>query len=269
MICSRCRNRPATIKAIEATTKQESLFCPECWSKFVGKSPLPAPTPRFQIRHAMVLVVVFAVPNALLAWLIRFAGPKSSASWSTSAFLGVNATLGVFALTMLIQRHLAAVAWHRATGGLVARPKPRHLKVWEALAVIGTVLLSSVWLLGCIYLTSQDRPWMAQVGDFGFAPLGLVFVLPYAAIVAVVPRWRHATFVRLRPLWTFPTWTARLVYLLFHLWMPVVLLVLAANARRIAHGASWYTAPVLLIVFLGGQAVLLAALIAATSPGRK
>jgi hypothetical protein len=94
MTCQLCVVCPATCRVTQRHPDgqlEEGYYCSNCYEAKYVRQPPPdrgAPRLRFTIKALMILVVVFSVPNAIAAWILRSISgtPQQIREWSASAF---------------------------------------------------------------------------------------------------------------------------------------------------------------------------------------
>ena len=79
----------------------------------------------------MILVALWAVPNAAVAWFMR-SGLITGTSqqlreWTIAAFLGVNLVFAFFGAWFGLLTWLQKVTWYNQTGGVLPMPAPERL----------------------------------------------------------------------------------------------------------------------------------------------
>ncbi len=146
--CQLCVRSPATCRVNRREPDgrcEEGFYCSSCYEAKYVKPPPPeqgVPRLRFTIKALMILVVVFSVPNAIAARILRSVSgtPQQIREWSVSAFLGINLILGFLVVWLFFQSWLEMLGWYNRTGGLVPMPKPPNAE-WkiERAIIVGSL----------------------------------------------------------------------------------------------------------------------------------
>ena len=217
MICRLCLAKAATHHMTERSPSgrfEEAHYCPEfCEAKYL-KPPPPGsifPRPRLTLKNIMILVGVWAIPNAVAAWVLRgghvTGTPAQLRQWTIHAFLGVNCFLGFCGALMALGRWLNRVSWYKRTGGLLPMPEPKKLTikqqasliVWMiplfAWAYVATVL--DAWLTPKIWPIQRRSPQLFAL--FAWAPLVPLLILVLSKDRALRERLRQEWEAASRP----------------------------------------------------------------------
>lgn len=108
----------------------DAHYCLECFdAKYVG-SPRASdfPRPTFTLKNIMRLSVAWAIPNAIIAWVMRsgymIGTPEQLDQWSLDAFVGINLVLTVAVLFHFVLHWLSKVMSFNRSGGLMPMPTP-------------------------------------------------------------------------------------------------------------------------------------------------
>ena len=160
MICQLCLNKPSTIHLAERLPSgsfAEAHYCAECYEAMYLKPQSSTdlfPRPRFTLNNIMMLVAVWAVANAVTAWVMKSGyitgTPQQLREWTVNAFLAVNLVFGFCVVWFYLMTWLQKVSWYKRTGGLV--PTPKKLSPRQQLAACLVVVLLLAWFLVAIYL---------------------------------------------------------------------------------------------------------------------
>ncbi len=193
MSCQLCVFSPATCRVTQREAdgrSEEGFYCSSCYeAKYVKPPPTDQGVQRlrFTIKALMILVVVFSIPNAIAAWILRSLSgtPQQIREWSVSAFLGINLILGFLIVWLFLQSWLEMVSWYNRTGGLVPMPKPpipdRMLERASFVRTLPVFLFAVV----AIVLIEWIGPgiWLAQRG--GRVVLLALILVPAFALFAL------------------------------------------------------------------------------------
>jgi hypothetical protein len=170
MICQLCLVKVATRHVAEPSrdgrfvTKAD--YCEDCYTaKYQNPLPRRAPRLSFTIKSFMIVAGVWALPNAVTAWIMRSGWvtgtPAQMRLWTTQAFLGVNLVVGFFFVWIGLIAWLSRLMWHNQTGGLIPMPQHPKLNREQRVALLRRSLLALVpllvWLFGALVLAN----WLA------------------------------------------------------------------------------------------------------------
>ena len=171
--------------------------CASCYeAKYEKPSPAGArfPWPRFTIKAIMILVCLWAIPNALAAWVMRLGDitgtPEQIHLWTIQTFVAVNLAVGFAVAWGYLFIWLIRLAWFNRTGGLVPMPLklnpdfPPMLLAQEWRTSSGTErvvrVIAVVFSLGLVVaiLAGRDEPMLWEFNDW--------FPVPRAVLVLLV-----------------------------------------------------------------------------------
>ena len=107
----------------------------------------------------MILVGVWAVANAIVAWRMRggyvTGTPEQLSQWTIDAFLGVNLALAFFVLLHYLGYWLNRVRWFNRTGGVLPMPEQK-LTFKQNLQI----LLAMAPLLAWVFIADRLKGWL-------------------------------------------------------------------------------------------------------------
>src|SRR5262249_43055400 len=95
MLCQLCLDKSARISVTDRSSGRPGMafYCARCYAAKYVKSPPGAgafPLPQFNIRNILIVVAVWAVPNAAVAWFMRSGyvtgTPDQLREWTILAF---------------------------------------------------------------------------------------------------------------------------------------------------------------------------------------
>jgi hypothetical protein len=270
MICQLCLIKMATRHVTERSPRgrfEEAHYCAECYEAKYLRPPPPAdsfPRPRATLKNLMILVGVWAVPNAIAAWVMRSGyvtgTPAQLRQWAINTFLGVNLVLGFFVVLVALQTWLNRVIWHRRTGGLVPMPKQKltpkqhaallvRMGPFFAWCVVAAFL--ERWLTPKIWPIQQSSPRL-------FVLILCAPLLPIAALGLSKNRWLRD---RIWQEWRVASGPERVFRALAMAWTFGFLVVIVMGGTSLVGWGFriWFPIPPVMLIWIVVQLVLMAA----------
>lgn len=278
MICQLCLARVATRRVTERLPSGrigDAYYCPECYAaKYFGPGPAgveAAPRLRFTLGHAMTLVGVWGVANAVTAWVMK-AGPRvwppaQVGRWVARAFLGVNLSVGVLVGYVVVAGWLARLLWYRRTGGLVPMPSQR-LGLKGLATLLAWMASFTLWGLAAVLVAR----WLTRmVGPAQRINVRLYVLVLWGPILSVVAArlWRDRFFRdQVWQEWRVASGAERAWRGAALAWsIGFILLFVAGGPAVVFWGVrGWFPVPPFLLVGVVVQTVLVAAAACVTRP---
>jgi hypothetical protein len=270
-----CGSRAATHRIAPrspAAPRDFWYYCAQCYEAKYLRCPGPGkglPRPRFAIKHLMVLVAIFSVPNAIAALVMNsglFSGtPAQLREWTIFAFLAAN---------LLPAFHIAVIA-------LLAWTDRVWIDNWTGGVLIPQVELTPrqrramfLWLLLCVawFAIAHILPvWLVKLWPSQLAGTYLVFLIlpaPLPVIVFLSLATNRAMRNRVRQQWKIAGLQERVLRLTALAWLIGTLLALGlADLDRAFWGLRiWFPIPPVLLVWFGVTVSLNAAMAISTRP---
>ncbi len=191
MICQLCLTKIATHNLTERSFDGrfvEAQYCEDCYAaKYRNPQPRRAPRLSFTIKSFMILAGVWALPNAVTAWIMRsgwFTGtPAQMRIWTIQAFLAVNLVFGFFFGWIGLMAWFSRLMWHNQTGGLIPMPNQKvDRRQLVALLIRLPLLVLSIlaWSFAAIFAAK----WLAP--KFGMAQIQLMNLLMLAPALPII-----------------------------------------------------------------------------------
>ena len=263
MICQMCLTRMATRQVTQRSPDgrlEEAPYCEQCYdAKYQNPRP-PAlfPRPRFTIKGFMILVGVWAIANAVVAWVMRSnfvtGTPAQLRQWTIQAYAATNLTFFFITLWFSMMLWITSVWWHKRTGGLV--PMPHQ----AAAPAKGTKppgwLTSEIFVVGTlIAVTFVTQPL-----------LKLVLVAPLLALAILAPNRSRPVRENWAQLWRTSSRAENALRTATSAWAVLSVLLFASYGNTlIGWGVTfWFPFPPAILIIVSVQLMLLAALAAAT-----
>ena len=199
MICQLCLVKTAARHHIQRSPSgrlAEGYYCQKCYEAMhlnPSSDEGALVRPRFTIRAMMVVVSVWALPNAVAAWIIRrgyvTGTPAELRLWTVYAFLGVNLLLAIYVTGFFYVAWLRKVAWFKRTGGLVAPPPPASVRQQPAALVLMSQFFA--WCVSVIvvvkWLKLTTWPTIQRFSpERSVLLLLLIMLVPQLLVVALV-----------------------------------------------------------------------------------
>jgi hypothetical protein len=276
MICQLCLESVATHHLTERSPSGRfalAHYCHRCYQAKLVEPPATSgsfPRPRFTIKNIMIISGVWTVPNAIAAWVFRsgyVTGTPAQIRQSTiDTFLAVNLLLGFFVVWIYLLTWLGRVMWYKKTRGLVPMPQQKI-----TVRQLSHLLAGLVPLLGwCVAVTFVERWLTPQIWPMQRTSIPLYALLMWAPLIPLMfVRFSRNRFLRERiwQEWRAASRQERLLRILALAWsMGVILLVVFAGPTLLTLGFQrWFPMPPVLLVGVGGQVALLAAVAFSTS----
>ncbi len=274
MICQLCLSKPATMRITErlpAGGFAEAKYCLECFeAKYVKPPPGPAsfPRPRFTIKNFMILVALWAIPNAVVAWFMRsglvIGTSKQLREWTIAAFLAVNLVFAFFGAWFCLMAWLQRVTWYNQTGGVLPMPARQRVPRKQQLVASLLFIPAAAWLLAAVSLGHWLTPktWPRPKTE-----LTLVILIMWAPfipfVVAALYRgvWKNPVErERIRSWWSLMSPTERVLRAIALFWLlGFFVLMLLAGPSLVRRGFQpWFPIPPAFVIMIVGQLMLMA-----------
>ena len=272
MICQLCLVKVATRHVSEPCSDGRSVveadYCEDCYTaKYQNPLPRRAPRLSFTIKSFMIVAGVWALPNAVTAWIMRSGWvtgtPAQMRLWTTQAFLGANLVFGFFFVWIGLMTWLSRLMWHNQTGGLIPMPNPK-LNRSQRVELLRRLLLALVPLLALLFGALVLANWLA--GKFPvyqrhqwFPLIFTACLVPFVATSLLRNRKNNYLRERVRQLWRTASWTERVLRAIAVAWtFGFVTLIAAGNARLFFWGFTmWFPIPPVILLWIVVQLALL------------
>ena len=272
MLCQLCLQAEAAIHVLDPQATDgpvEADYCQACYKLKYLKPPAPPPAfprPRFTIENLMIFAGLFAIPNALVALIMRSGlipgTPDQIRDWTLKAFLVINLGFATLAGFVFLIEWLSKVRWYKLTGGLVPMMQWRSPGLSEYLRLSVGMMLMAAWILAAQFLLIPIL-WPSRLPDLW------VMILIWSGPLLVRDFLGFLGFYqdeRMRQMWRGSSRLERAFMILFQWWMPAFALLLLTPrwmSWLVGSNAPW---PVLcaFVVLLGGQVIVLLGLVSTT-----
>jgi hypothetical protein len=269
MICQLCLAKIATRHVAERSSDDrfiDAWYCEDCYgAKYEHPSPVRAPRPRFTIKSFMIVVGVWALPNAVTAWIVRSGWitgtPAQLRLWTAQAFLAVNLVFCFFFVWFGLMRWFTRLMWHNQTGGLVPVPKQKGTRQQLAALIVRLLLLVlaiMAWQFVAIYIAK----WLApKVGLASFQLVNLLLFAPVLPITVLSFLKNKHLRGRIHQLWRTASPTERALRATALAWTLGFLPVIAVGGERLLFWGFtfWFPIPPVILLLIVVQVALLAA----------
>lgn len=270
MICQICAAKEATNRVTERSRSgrfEEAHYCPECYEAKYLKPPPTAcdfPRPRLRIKNVMILVGVWAIPNAVAAW-VKGSGyltgtPAQIRQWTINTFLGVNLVLGFLVVYLAMLAWLFRVIWYKRTGGLLPMPEQTPSPKQHATLIV-RMLTIFAWIVASTLLELWLTPRIWPFQRHSHRLFVLIVCAPLLPILAIRLWSEHALIIYVRQQWRTAAWPERLSRALCIVWsifLIIITLMGGSDLRRWGL-VRWLPIPPFILVGVAIQIVLLAA----------
>ena len=269
MVCQLCRVKAATYQITERSSTDrfgEAHYCFKCYEAKYLKPPPPGgfPRPRSTIKNVMMLVAVWAVPNAITAWIMRsghFTGsPAQVRRWTLYAFLGVNLVLGFLVVYHALLTWLTRVLWFRRTGGVVPMPA-QEMTPGQQRAFLARLVPLCIWIVVAVPLTGWLTPRIWPIQSFSTGLLFLIMFAPFlpGMVLALAKNQGFPDWVRQD--WRTAAGPERIVRALAMVWGVGFFLTIVMGGPSLMRWGfvPWFPIPTVVLIGMVGQLVLLAA----------
>ena len=229
----------------------------------------PFPRPRLNLKHFTILAAVWAVPNAIAAWILRGGYVTGTAAQirqlTVDAFLGVNLVLGFFGIWIAVNGWAMRVVVWKRNGGRIPTPRQRQ-SLRQSAAVVGIAILMmvplSVWgaIAGFFVFWMTPRIWPIQ--QFSVPLWGLIVLAPFVPLVVSFLAKNHEIGARVRQRWKSASGTERVSVAMAFLWFIGFFLAMTLGGPSLHHWGfvRWFPIPPFLLIFAVGQLALMAAI---------
>ncbi len=269
MICQLCLARAATRHVTEPSSDGrfvEAWYCEDCYAaKHQNPSPVRAPRPRFTIKSFMILVGVWALPNAVTAWIVRSGWitgtPAQLRLWTAQAFLAVNLVFCFFFVWIGLMTWFTRLMWHNQTGGLVPVPKQKATRQ-QLIALIVRLLLLVLAIGTWQFVAIHMAKWLApKVGLASFQLVNLLLFAPFLPIIVLSFLKNKHLRGRMAQLWRTASPTERALRATALAWTLGFLPVIAIGGERLLFWGFtfWFPIPPVILLLIVVQVALLAA----------
>jgi hypothetical protein len=270
MLCQLCLENVATRQLTERSHSGGIVradYCDRCFHAKYVEPPADSgrfPTPTFTIKNIMILAGVWAVPNAITAWVFRSGyvtgTPAQVRQWTVDSFLALNLVVGFFVVWLYLLEWLGRVMSYKATGNFLPMPRQR-LTIRQSVHQVLAVVPLAAWCVAAGFLERWLTPrlWPSQRQS-----LPLQTLLMWAPLVPLMlVRLSKNRYVRERmwQSWRSASPQERLLRLLAISWsVGLVLLVVFGGENLVMRGFKiWFPIPPIIFVGIVGQMALLAA----------
>jgi hypothetical protein len=269
IVCQMCLAKPAAYQLTERLPSGrvgEAYYCRRCYrAKYFTPRHIERrfPRPTFTLKNAAILLGVWALPNAIAAWVMRSGyitgTPVQLRQWTNDVFLGVNLVLGFFVVWFYSMWWLGRVLWYKGTGGLVpvpaAKPTPRQFltllaRVVPILALCVVAILLDRWVTPKIWPTQRSSPQLLSLILLaGSLPMLALNVSKNRVLRGII--WQS---------WRVASWPERVLRAAALFWsLGFVMLIALDGPNLIRLGFKpWFPIPFVFLIGIGGQLVLFA-----------
>jgi hypothetical protein len=216
----------------------------------------------------MILVALWAVPNAAVAWFMRsglvIGTSKQLREWTIAAFLAVNLVFAFFGAWFCLMAWLQRVTWYNHTGGVLPMPARQRLPLKQQL--LGSLLLIPLvaWFLGAIFLENWLTPMIWPGRRTSLTLLTLIMWAPFVPFVVVALYqgvWKNPVErERIRSWWSLMSPTERVLRAIALFWLlGFFVLMVVAGPSLVRWGFQpWFPIPPAFVIVIVGQLLLMA-----------
>jgi hypothetical protein len=270
MLCQLCLENVATRQLTERSHSGGIVradYCDRCFHAKYVEPPADSgrfPRPTFTIKNIMILAGVWAVPNAVAAWVF-WSGyvtgtPAQVRQWTVDSFLALNLVVGFFVVWLYLLEWLGQVMWYKRTLGAVPMPVQR-VTFRQGMHQLLMAVPLLAWFLAATFLERWLTP---RIWPIQRQSLPLFALLTSAPVVALwVVRFSKNRYwqERIWQSWRPASLQERLLRLLALSWsVGLVLLVVFGGDNLVMRGFKiWFPIPPIIFVGIVGQMALLAA----------
>jgi hypothetical protein len=270
MICQLCLTEAATQHVTERAPCgrfEVARYCAECYeAKFFKPPPSTSgfPRPRLTLKNIMILVGVWAIPNAVVAWVMRSGYVTGTAiqmrQWTRDAFLAVNLVLGFFVVWFGLMIWLFRVMWYKRTGGLVTMPVQKLTREQYGAWALSMVPIL-VWLVVATFLERWLTPKIWPIQRHSAQLLALIECAGVLPIVALRLWKNHEMRDRIRQEWRAASGLERALRAVAVAWTFGFFLAIVLGGPGLAHWGFvlWFPIPPAILIGIVVQLALMAA----------
>jgi hypothetical protein len=259
MLCQLCLVKLATYSVTDKLPSGRlgmAYYCPDCYeAKYVKPPPDVGefPRPRFTIKNILIVVAVWAVPNAMVAWVMRSGyitgTPDELRQWTVVAFLIVNVALAYVIGFSSLVAWLGKVMWFHRTGGVVPIPN-RTLTPRQWLRLLVTISAIGGWAILSAFVTR----WLSPPPSRHFIPLLILISWAPLVLILVYPSpknrfWRE----RVRQDWKTASVRERVLRAMA-IGLPIALVAMLLVGGR--YLAGWGTKPFIMLFAVGAVSII-------------
>ncbi|MHC5542365.1 hypothetical protein ACYOEI_29435 [Singulisphaera rosea] len=244
-------------------------YCPMCQyakKRIVTLDESHYPKFLFTLKQFMVVVAIFAIPNGLLAWVMRGGilpkpkDPELARQLILSAFLATNLCFSLVVIHVVLAAWLRKMIWYKRTGGIIPYTKRTSQEVSSARNIFvmsfNFVFMSNMitsFVLGGFRIgrSREDEVFVAVAVLLGLAALAVTRVSPAARawLRAFCDEWRCASAAgRILKILAFST------LFLVKINIDEILAVMT----RLGRISPWLVLPALLLAILGYRTMFMA-----------